>query len=311
MDSWRRRPFCNCARQLPGRPRCVPAGHWALLTATHFLRPGVSGDADVCTSGRVLLAFTWMPAILRKPCSPCRRAPADQSSVMIYLVLLLCGVIIHQKYDPEIWHASAREFCRTKTRQLLSSTPVSPVLPRFKGIAALEIVAPQPKLPAPAPATAYSHRAGMGPDYGIEFYSPTGERDITSLQQAKQTVQRTATMAMAPTAVPAPSLYPIHTQSSVQPSGQPPLRTPGGSSPPPLGSWPRADAVNQPVRKNSKRKPVPTGWRADVPATAPPAGTAPEATVTSTRPRTQRKRTLSGEMHRPPPLDLTKISSFN
>ncbi|KAF7966082.1 hypothetical protein HWV62_40192 [Athelia sp. TMB] len=216
----------------------------------------------------------------------------------------LLAIAARKKRDPEIWHASVREFCRSQTKWLLASEPASPVLPRFKKEPVLDIVAPQPR--RPVPDTAYSHRAGMGPDYGIEFYSPTREHELPTLPQPVQTAQRARTAVMAPAAVPPPSLYPIHIQSSAQPQRRAPAAS---SSPPPLGNWPRADAVNQPVRKNSKRKPVPpAGLDAEPPVHASPVD-AQKPTVANP-PRPRRKRTTSGEIQRPPPLDLSKISSF-
>jgi hypothetical protein len=92
------------------------------------------------------------------------------------------------------------------------------------------------------------------------------------------------------------------------------------ASPLPLGNWPRADAAEQPVFV--KRKPPPLDFKfppaTSAVSTAPTSGTlasttpldAAVYTSSSVRPSGPRTRSRSNEVRRPPPLDLTKISSF-
>lgn len=220
---------------------------------------------------------------------------------MTYLLLLLCTITARQKRDPAIWHSNIREFCDSETRHFISSTPVSPVLPRFNA-PILDIVSPKPRLPP----SAYPHRAGMGPEYDIQYFTPTPERALPPIVPVTQHIQRTRSTVAHPVAVPLPSLYPQHLQSKLP--LQPQRGPPASSTPPPLGNWPRADAVSQPI--HSKQRAAPAGPS----ATSPPAGesaSAPAPTSVSTRSQgPRRKRTSSGEIQRPPPLDLTKISSF-
>jgi hypothetical protein len=111
-------------------------------------------------------------------------------------------------------------------------------------------------------------------------------------------------------AVPVPSLYPQHLQSSVTRPPQP--LQPSPASPPPLGNWPRADAVEQPLR-SVRRPPQATanGRASSTTRPHPPSETVSSA-LPSSRSRLSGPRTTSGsrEIRRPPPLNLTKISAF-
>lgn len=228
-------------------------------------------------------------------------------------------VIIRQKQDGQIWHASVREVCRNKSKYVLESTPNSPDLPRFHK--AIPPIAPQPR--RPAINMEYSYRSGMGPEYQIEHYTPTtqaAERPVPPVPAAAPyhyMKQSTRAAAATQSSAPAPSLYPQHLNSSLTSSQQPRAST---ASPPPLGNWPRANAMEQPV--SIKRKPPPPEFRfpatTSVVSAAPTSGTLASAipldsatsTSRSARPTGPRTRSRSSELRRPPPLDLTKISSF-
>jgi len=229
---------------------------------------------DACTSTHVLLAFSWLSTII----------------LLVYLLCLVCAAIIRQKRDSQIWHASVIEFCRTDTRHDLRSTPASPILPHFHK--AHEVIAPQPR--RPPPTVIYAYRSGMGPEYQIEHFHPSSlfaTRPIPPI------------IAGAQSSMPAASLYPQHLHSSL--TLQQPLR-PSPASPPPLGNWPRPNAVDQPL--HSKRKTSPATFT--FPARDPASGVVLSPSSTTPRSRPSGPRTSSNENRRPPPLDLTKISAF-
>jgi len=254
----------------------------------------VLGNNDTCTSTHVLLAFSWLSSLI----------------LLGYLVCLVSVAIVRQKQDPQIWHSSVVEFCRFDTRHGLGSTPTSPNLPRFHKTP--EMVAPQPR--RPFPTAVYSYRSGMGPEYQIEHFrppSPAAERPAPLIPTAAPTQYSRQSTRLAPNQplVPAPSLYPRHLHSSLTPQ-QPSRPTP--ASPPPLGNWPRANAVDQPL--HGKRKAPPTTFRFPARDESDPdsgTGSAPSSS-SSHRSRPPGARTTSGsnENRRPPPLNLSKISAF-
>jgi hypothetical protein len=247
----------------------------------------VLGSNNACTSAHVLLAFCWLSNII----------------LLVYLVCLMCTAIIRQKQDPQIWHASVAEVCRSDTRHGLGSAPTSPSLPRFHKMP--EMIAPQPR--RPLPTAVYSYRSGMGPEYQIEHFrpsSPVAERPtpLTASVALFRYSQQKSHAVVAQPSVPAPSLYPQHLRSSLaqQPSGT------ISPSPPPLGNWPRPNAVDQPLRRT--RKPPPPTFIFP----ARDSQNAVSGTVLSTNQSSTYRSRPSGSNgnRRPPPLNLTNISAF-
>ena len=224
------------------------------------------------------------------------------------MVALVSTAIIRQKQDSQIWHASVLEVCRNKSKHVLGSTPNSPILPRFhKPIP--PIVSQRRR---PAPYMGYAYRSGMGPEYQIEHYTPpaqVAERPVPPVPTAApyHYVKQSTRAASAKLSASAPSLYPQPLQSSLTSSQQPRA---SAASPPSLGKWPRANAMEQPV--SIKRKPPLPDFKLPPVTSATSATSLNAATSTSrpVRPSGPRTRSRSGELHRPPPLDLTKISSF-
>jgi len=232
-----------------------------------------------CTSTHVLLAFSWLSTAL----------------LLGYLVCLVCVAIIRQKRDPQIWRANVIEFWRFDTRHDLRSAPASPSLPRFQKTS--EMFAPQPR--RPPPIAVYAYRSGMGPEYQIEHFrpsSPVAERPIP-----------TKPPVGAKSSMPTSSLYPQHLHSSLTP--QKPSQPSPASPPPPLGKWPHPNAVDQPLR--SKRKTQLDNFTFPARDATNPASAAvsPHSSLPP-RPKPSGPRTSSSEVHRPPPLDLAKISAF-
>ncbi|KII88650.1 hypothetical protein PLICRDRAFT_41854 [Plicaturopsis crispa FD-325 SS-3] len=291
----------------------------SVMVPSIMCKPDVSLLLDGCTSTRVLMAFSWMCTII----------------LLIYLVLLIEGALGIQHRYPNIWHTSVRDVEWNEGRQCLPSPPSSPTLPRFlKKAPSTHIVAPQPR--RPAPATLYSHRNGLGSEYQIDHFSmpmPT-IIDLPPLVAPPEHALHSSP--------PEPSLYP----QSVQPalpttasrSRRPLVVRNSTSSPPPLGDWPRENPFDKPAR--SRRKPPPAAFKfpaeaASAPAVdnssvlssttpfAPPTtGSLPTPSLSTASPgsspprskpfgpRTRSRTNSSGEMHRPPPLDLTRISAL-
>jgi len=247
-----------------------------------------------CSSTRALLAFSWIVTVI----------------LLLYLVFLLCTAIVRQQRDPQIWHASVREFCRSpSSRQSLGSAPTSPSLPRFQKEIP-DVVAPQPR--RPPPTAIYAHRSGQGPEYDIGHHqrpsSPAAARPVSLIPVAAPPRHLLTRAAATQPIVPVPSLYPQHLQSSVPRPPQP--LQPSPASPPPLGNWPRADAVEQPVRSARKPPQATSSHPANSTTRPDPPSETVSSTLVSSRSRPSGSRTGSREIRRPPPLNLSKISAF-
>jgi hypothetical protein len=248
-------------------------------------------DNASCSSTRVLLVFSWICTLL----------------LFGYLLLLTISAYMHQKENPRVWHCSVRRFFNGDSRTYLADS-ISPSLPNFLKKSPPSFAAPQPR--RPPIHTIQAIRSTPSPDSVLEKAT---ERPIPPIpaalphHQLQNTREATAT-----------SFYPQHVQLS-QPAVAPVMKQlpSHGVSPPPLGDWPRADIISQPSR--SKRDgPRPLILTTSAIATtsansSPNSRTSPSsATPRSARssgPRTGRSGPSNGA--RPPPLDLSKISSHS
>lgn len=241
---------------------------------------------DACTSLRLTLAASWICAII----------------LLFYFAILTISAYMRHKEDRTVWQATVRDYCWTSFCTKLPNSDALPAPP----LKAASIKAPQPRrLALPA-------MYAQGADYDVErgYY----ERPIPPVPALPQRHMRQVTReAIQP--LP-PSLYPRHLQGYAPPT-QPAPRPPASETPPPLGSWPRANIVNEPVTK--KRRAPPSAPRAaPLPALQPnpPPVFVPAPTSRPAGPRTTPARTPkkpSGDWRSrvvvPPPLDLSKISS--
>jgi len=256
---------------------------------------------DGCSSTRVLLAFSWMITII----------------LLGYLIFLVCAAVVRQQQDSQIWHASVREFCRSHSRHSLGSAPNSPSLPRFQQEKGLpSVVAPQPR--HPPPTKIYAHRnSGQGPEYDTGHYrpsSPPAVRPVPPIPAAAPPKHLLTRASIMRSSVPASSsLYPAHLHSSM---ARPQVLRPTPPSPPPLGNWPRANAVEQPIRSTRRPPQAALAHSATSMTTPhPTSGTMPPSllvpsTASRSRPSGPRTKSHLLEIRRPPPLDLTRISAF-
>jgi hypothetical protein len=239
---------------------------------------------DGCTSTRVLMAFTWI-------CT---------ATLFCYFVTLFVTTFIRQKTHPRIWHSNIRDLPSFGSLRLVS--PSTPTLPRFKHNTPT-IVAPKPRHPAPA-RLIYSYRSGLSSEYEIEHYNPSNQaasQVAPSFPAAPPPVTQGYSVA---------SLYPQYMHSTLerQPLAashtQPSQRhLPYDASPPPLGDWPRANVLSQPPRK-TKRTP------GDQFSSAPDLTGVRSPPSQSRRPSGPR-RPSGSDGNRPPPLDLSQITTYN
>ncbi|KAL0947023.1 hypothetical protein HGRIS_013167 [Hohenbuehelia grisea] len=319
---------------------CHPDGIRNPNTSDPFvLRKKIDGS---CTSTRVLLAFTWMCWIF----------------LFCYFCFLTVSAFVHQRKDPKVWMRNVASVEWSDSRRKLASAPSSPTLPRFlkksNSTTVPGIVAPRPR--RVIQPDIYAYRSGLSMEYEIEHYNPaTSPAPRPSNEQQPQPQMLAFPAAAAPPllgrnpsyqAAAQPSLttsfYPQYMQSALSSQDprsmpvftQPPTSTststqPTPASPPPLGDWPRRDAITQPLR--TKRRPPPplepeagassSSAPASRPvpvaaASSPPRVTSPMSHQSRTRlsgptgPRTRTRSTSNG-VNRPPPLDLSDISSHN
>ncbi|KAH7923517.1 hypothetical protein BV22DRAFT_577822 [Leucogyrophana mollusca] len=293
------------------------------ITSNMFCDSGaLNVTVDSCTSTRVLLAFSWICTVI----------------MLLYLLLLILTAASCQRENPAVWQADIGELNRATARQCLPSAPNSPVLPRFKKRPPPEIFAPQPRRPSETVKAMYTHRAGLSSDYEIEHFNPPFpaaeqlDYDVpSSVPEAKPALSLTlpapalihtqpqrSPLSRSPDAGPRTSVsffYPNQVQSSIPFQ----LAPPSPPSPPPLGEWPKQNALKEPTRV--KRKPPPPSAfefpskRVTLPASElPPASTSydPLLHPRKRRPSGPRMRTPSNDDgQRPPPLDLSRVHSYD
>ncbi|KDQ60721.1 hypothetical protein JAAARDRAFT_559769 [Jaapia argillacea MUCL 33604] len=300
----------------------------AALTA---IFPNIMCDAQVeslarqsCTSSKVLLAFSWICTIVGKAQSRHYIWFADASTtVLLYFIILVVSAIIHHQQNTHVWHSRVWDFPWFASHLSLKNLPElpSPATKPRAGPRPLSLAAPQPR--RAVPAEIYSHRAGLDSQYEIEHYRPPttiAERPVPPVPAAAPPQHMVQASRQAVALPSVPSLYPHHMQSTMAPATRlPALRSQthpqASSGPNPLGEWPRADILTR--ARSDRRKGPPSSFQStSTKATSrpPPSMAVSNQPTSPTRPRPTGPRTRSSssesQSHRPPPLDLSNISSF-
>jgi hypothetical protein len=140
------------------------------------------------------------------------------------------------------------------------------------------IVAPKPQ--RAAPSALYNYRSGLGSDYEIEHYHPPSRPPSTHMNYPVPPIPAAAPpinpalITHQATNIPSTSFYPQYMQSALisapqQPHVYVPQHLVRPPSPPPLGNWPRPNAVMQPLRSKHDR-PALGSTTAGVPNTGSP-----------------------------------------
>jgi len=273
----------------------------AAITARNSQLCNSNTSVSSCVSTQVLQVFTWICAI----------------SLLGYFIFLYVSAILKYKDDATIWSCSVRKFFWQQTRKSATAP-----LPSFRTQVPV-ITAPRPRRIVTVPEAELAYRSGLSLDYEIEHYQPPASeatdlgpsaagvplsplpllfqppsKPISSApvppSRVLQPPQNTLPAAFAP-------FYPSYIQTAINP-GLPPqvqrLPQSRSPSPPPLGDWPRRDAISLPARGKRKQNP-PAPYSFTMP-------TAQQHHDQSTRPRPSgpRQRTNSGD-HRLPNLDHT------
>ncbi|KAJ3881006.1 hypothetical protein F5051DRAFT_398617 [Lentinula edodes] len=274
--------------------------------------------SQACTSTKVLQGFTWLIT----------------TSLFAYFLTIFITVFVYSGSDPTLWRYSIYDlstYDRSNSSTRLRSPPSSPMprmtsLKRFvKPPSIPSIAAPRPQRPinnAVAAIMPYAYRSGLSPDYQIEHFQFPARSARQSQQESS--LQRLPTAAGAGPR----NLYPDYLRSSLPPDpqrsstfstnrssavpGDGPSPYPQGSSPPPLGDWPRPDIMTQASRRSHRITPktIPTSVTLDIEAI-------PDVSNNS-RSKPSEPRIRSGSIsignsisaNRPPPLDLSDISAL-
>jgi len=238
---------------------------------------------DACTSIRLTLATSWICV----------------TSLLIYFFTLVLFACLCYRDDRSVWQATVRDYPWDGCCKQLPNSATFPLPPPKPA----SIKAPQPRrLALPA---LYSQRHRLSTDYESQTFPPSHH------------MQQAARVAIQP---PPPSLYPRHLQpyaSRYQPP-PPPLAEDRSTTetPPPLGSWPRANIVNEPVHKKSRPPATPRAVPEPVPRPnprsiyVPPRASRPSGPrATAPRPPKKPSGDWRSRVVVPPPLDLSKIST--
>jgi len=264
---------------------------------------------NACTSAKVLIGFSWTATF----------------TLLIYAVTLAACTILHQTADPEIWHATVRDYpwFSNRSSQRLHSTPSSPMAE--KGLP-FKITAPKPGHPMPSITSE---------KWALEASLPQKPAQTHDFNDVKHSYAPEALAVSEPTSAESsdyqrpvlpkistlPSLYPAQVHSAAPPNTRSSMKLQSASvepTPPALGKWPQKSQVEHFI----KRKPVsPTesiassvrsqdstsstfSRASSVKPKGPRAGSHPKTVVTHPPPSPPRRKT-----HRPPPLDLSNITT--
>jgi len=254
-----------------------------------------------CSSTRVLLAFTWLSTI----------------TLLSYLFALVISAAYHNQEDSQVWRSGVRDYRWFTHRESLNS-PLDTPFSYGKLVDSKEKSGPPPAI--------YAEQMGLGQTYSVEplRIESSIERPVPPVPAASSgprlISKDTNTRRAAPPPNPATdsfSLYPQHLQATVGGLPAVPARA-GERTPPPAGSWPRSNP-QEPFRR--KQRPAPdavpnpssTVPRPPIPAQSEPEMAERDAQVailsSAERSRPSGPRTPSSHRPRPPPLDLSRLSS--
>jgi hypothetical protein len=279
---------------LSSRELCVPtvAEESQLVTSAILVSP--------CSSAQVLGVFTWMPAAF----------------LLAYLGFLSVLALVWSKEDSTVWTCLVRDLPFDKIVGVVKRTSVA--LPQIRKSPVIH--APRPRHIIPL----FDCRSVRNSAYDAHLpavparSAPVREMKLTSTHLASGPY--TSTTAFYNTSVQKAI---ASSSGSRAPPPPPPVQL-GNSrreqtSPPPLGDWPRLDATSQPRTKRYRAVPQ-ARERSDGHHRSSRHNTAPSS-APAVLPRTSPTRTRppgSGRLdsgsgspsaHRPPPLDLSKISA--
>jgi len=300
---------------ISSRELCIPPA----IVKGHLI---VSPLASSCTSAQVMGAFTWIPATL----------------LLAYMTLLSILSFIQSKEDPSTWRTPVWDLPVERILGEVRRNSIALTLPQIRKSPPV-IHAPKPRYIIPPLLDCRSTR-----NSAYEFQPPALPAKSAPVQQSSWYQPPAAQQPYTST-----SFYNVSVQKAIAVgSGVPPplpVQSVKGrrvqTSPPPLGDWPRLDATSRPRTKRYPRAvPEPQGplplepsivprsrssrRLPSAPSSATPLPIVERSTVPHRTSRTRTRPPSSGHLrstgsidsgsgspsqHRPPPLDLSNISS--
>ncbi|KAG7092357.1 hypothetical protein E1B28_008717 [Marasmius oreades] len=243
-----------------------------------------------CRSTKILMAFTWMNAIL----------------LLLYIPLLCIHVLLFSTGKNRVWFQNIHDLPPLHQRM-----PGSPAI-RQAPVSSWKletVLAPRPVHAAP-PISMYSYRSGLGPEYRIEHFQPP--QDEPGRRSPRPVIASQTSDCNYPPFRNA--LYPQYLQSTLasnQPSASIATPTPRQQISPtfispsasdntrrsPLGDWPRADIIKHP----SERKKQPHESKMPMMDQKRTSASSSPSRIRPSGPRTSTSRSR--------PLDLTSSGS--
>jgi len=257
-----------------------------------------------CVSTKVLLAFTWLTSI----------------TLLSYLLGLVICAVHHSQEDSQVWRSGVRDY-RWFTQRKPMQDPPDTAFSYGKLV--------DPKESAGPPPTIYAQQMGLARNYSIEPLkiestierpvppvpaASSGSRPIPPSNDYRQVARPTPQPS---TSLDSYSLYPQHLQATV---GSLPTVPPRASerSPPPAGPWPRTNP-QEPLRRKQRPAPgaapnlssnmIPTSVSAPSGPEMAERGAQIASLSSAARSRPSGPRTPSSHRPRPPPLDLSRLTS--
>jgi len=300
---------------LSTRELCLPP---AIVTNRVVVKPVV---VSPCSSAQVLGVFTWMPATF----------------LLAYVTLLAILAFVQSKDDASIWKSSVRDLPVHKmlgdVRNGSIRNSIMASLPQIRRSPVIH--APKPRYIIPPLLDCRSAR-----NSAYDFQPPPLPSKSAPVPGSSR--HRLPDRQYSPTALYSSSVQKVI--ESKDGSRMPSLPRPAQAgpsrreqtSPPPLGDWPRMDATSRPRTKRYRSTPQDQGQSARIQESSPvyrdttrrtavslttpvPFVERPTAPLQTSRTRTKPPGSGSGSMdsghgspsqqHRPPPLDLSRIST--
>jgi len=267
-----------------------------------------------CSSAQVLGVFTWMPA----------------SFLLAYMSLLSILAFVRSKEDPIIWKCLVRDMPVDKILGGVNRNSIVVALHQIRKSPVIH--APKPRYIIPPLLDCRSAR-----NSAYDFQPPVMPAKSAPVREMRMSSSQLPSVAQGPSVFYNASVQ--KAMASRDRSRAPPPPPPvqlrrEQTSPPPLGDWPRLDATSrprtkryQPAAPRAQGPPVrelPTTPRRPSQRSAPSSAplfigpVSPRTSPTRTRPPGSGRLGSAGSMdsgsgspsqHRPPPLDLSKIST--
>ena len=301
-----------------------------------------------CSSSKVLLAFTWLSCITRVFHNLlCHVVELISCLVLSYLVGLVVCAVHHSQGDSRVWCNGVRDYRWFTQRRPVEDAaeknlsygrlvdprePSGPptIYAQQMGLSRNYAIEPLKIETTTEPRRIETTIEPLRVETTVEplRIETTIERPVPPVPTASSASRaipfgrdsyRFPRPTPPSTSVQSYSLYPQHLQATVGNLPVAPIRA-GGPSPPPTGPWPRSNP-QEPLRKRPPQMAA-SGLSANQPPAPDPPPSNPEmeeqgvqggslSSAARSRPSGPRTPASASRRPRPPPLDLSQVSSHN